>query len=180
MRIIRITRHPHDPDIVMLNTPPDMSQEMGRFQPARYAPELRAYLTHRDTIDALHRFAKHADAHVVDERRAEGAQTLAHECRHCQQPGSTTRPPAFCPACGEPWEPVTFEEQSPGAVHGTCSRCGERQSGRFPRCSRCGGQMTYEPRGKPLVLPRTKLEDPMPLSQALEETVEAMSAKDQP
>lgn len=178
MRLIRITKHPHDADIVLLATPPEMNTDMGRFEPARYAPELRAYLIHRDTVEALRKFAKHVNAHVIDERRTEGARTLLHECGNCAQPGSTSRPPQFCPSCGEPWRPVTFEEQLPDAVHGTCSRCSNRQSGRFPRCSRCGGEMTYEPRGKRVVLPRPKLADPMPLSEALQETLDHLGSQE--
>jgi hypothetical protein len=177
MRLIRITRHPHDQSIAVLATPPDLATDMGRFEAARYAPDLRAYMIHVDTVPALRKFAKHLGVHVIDERRDNGPRTLPHECGDCGQPGSVERPPRCCPDCGADWRPVTYEDAAPTLTEGTCGRCGHRQGGRFPRCSHCGGHMAYPERGPRVeIAPRAKLPDPIPLAEAIAETPELQRA----
>lgn len=175
MRIIRINRHPRDTDIIMLATPPDLAEQMGRFEPARYSRDDRAYLIHRNDLDPFKRYAKHIGAHVIDERRPTGPKRDAHECGNCGQPGSTERAPRYCPSCGQDWQPVTYEDVSPTVSRGTCVACGHMQGARFPHCSRCGGQMSYPEAPTRLVIPRAKLEDPMPLGDVLAETVDQLA-----
>lgn len=170
MKLIRIEKHPTDPDVVILRTPPDMAPDMGRFEAARYDADRRAYLTHSDTIPSLYRFAKHVGAHVTDDRTGLGERRLAHQCGHCAQAGSVANPPKFCPDCGEPWMPVTHHDVSPPVALTRCDGCGRMQRGRFPRCAHCGAGLNHAPGGKVVHLPRVKLADPVPLSVAIDET----------
>jgi len=170
MKLIRIEKHPTDPDVVILRTPPDMASDMGRFEAARYDPDRKAYLIHSDTIPSLYRFARHFGAHVTDDRTGLGERTLAHECGHCGQPGSVANSPKHCPACGEPWMPVTHHDVNPPTDLTRCDACGRNQRGRFPRCAHCGAELTHSRPGRVVRLPRVKLADPLPLSQTLQET----------
>lgn len=178
MRIIRLSTHPTDPDIVVLNTPPDLAQQMGRFEPARYDPDRRAYLAHRDTLDALASFARTVNAHVVDERRKPAGTNPIHECGECGQPGSAAHPPRYCPACGSDWRPVTIEDIQPTVAYGTCRGCGRQQIRRFPHCTHCGGAMAYATPEK-RVIARPKRANPIPLGEALAETMAELEANQQ-
>lgn len=149
--IIRVTRHPSDPDVVLVHTPPGLANELGRFEPARYAAEHRAYVMHGDHMAALYRFARTITCHVVDERvtRGSGPGTPPRECAGCGQPGSMGKPPKVCPACGVGWVPTPPPVTAVRAPMTECRACGHRQTGRFPFCSACGGQMVYAPRREP-------------------------------
>lgn len=175
--VARIVRHPSDRDVVLLHTPHGLSNDMGRFAPARYSQEHRAYVLHNEHIPALYRFARTISLHVVDERRATaGYRTQPVECASCQQPGSLGKPPKVCPSCGETWVPVPppIKEEAKGRTE--CGKCRHRQDGRFPFCSSCGARMTYRPAAAApaLVVPldeRRKLRDPEPLARTLERVV---------
>lgn len=169
--IARVTRHPVDRDIVLLHPPPDMFNEFGRFGPARYSQDHKAFLLHNEHIPALYRFARTISLHVVDERvkSSPGSRTQPVECSFCQQPGSMGRPPKSCPACGEPWVPTPppVSEESKGRYE--CASCHHRQGGRFPFCASCGAKMTYHrPEPRQAVEPRRRLKDPEPLSASVE------------
>lgn len=68
MNIIRITRHPNDPNIVLLHTQPGIAEIMGRYEPARWDTGHKAYLLHTEHLDSLTRFAHAVDLYVLDER----------------------------------------------------------------------------------------------------------------
>jgi hypothetical protein len=102
--------------VVRLHTDPADSQTMGRFGPARWSPEARAYLL---TLDVLPEFERFAGVHglvIVDERtRAADAPPATGsfrgplpECRECGQPARRADAPYLrtCPACQSPWVPV--------------------------------------------------------------------------
>jgi hypothetical protein len=178
-KLIRLGSHPKDAEVVVLRTPPDMSKQMGGFGPARFNQDLGAYLIHESNLEALRSWVRYlGDIHVIDERRGDGTRNLPHECAGCGQPGSIERAPKFCPSCGADWRPITYEDASPTLTQGTCSACGHRQAGRFPRCSGCGGQMTYPEAGPRVEVARTKLADPMPLGEAIAETTEVLQPEE--
>ena len=168
--IARITRHPVDRDVVLLVPPPDMFNEFGRFGPARYSQEHRAFLLHHEHIPALYRFARTISLHVVDERvkSAPGNRTLPVECSFCQQPGSMGKPPKTCPACGEPWVPTPPPVKEEAKGRHECGKCRHRQGGRFPYCASCGEPMRYpKPSPRPVVEARPRLREPVSLESEL-------------
>jgi hypothetical protein len=167
--VARITRHPTDRDVVLLHTPPDARDRLGKFGPARYSPEHHAYVLHHTHIDALYRFAKATDMHVVDERNSSkrGPGVPPTECRVCGQAGSKPNPPRMCPACGNPWRPIGPPVREDPINRTPCPSCGHKQPGRFAFCSRCGTPMDYPQRTVRPALPRPEkrvhLDDPLPL-----------------
>lgn len=177
-QLIRLTSHGSDREVVLLHTPPDLAEQMGTFEPARWSPDLRAYLLHHEQIKALFRFARFHDLHVVDERRRDDSapRPLPVECASCGQPGRLTHPPTRCPSCGEPWRPVSPPGYS-SIHHRTtrpCPSCHEPQSGRFPYCASCGGRMPSTPTAnqhKAFRRPeaREHLGEPVPLADLVEE-----------
>lgn len=173
--LARLGSHPTDPQILVIHTPPDLATAMGNFGPARFSPDLRGYLVHQDHVQALYRWARSASVELVDERRRNGKATPGHECANCHQPGSVARPPRICPACGQPWTPITYAEAAPQVTATECLSCGHAQTGRFPFCASCGAKMTYtnaQPaQAKPVIpaTPRVTLQDPIPLGTALED-----------
>lgn len=177
--IIRLTRHPNDPLVLLAHTPPEWSTAMGRFAPARWAAEHRAYLVHRELAHAFANFVRIEGGRVVDESRAtpagptvSGSRVAGPECANCGQPGSTSSRLKVCPACGQPWVPVIHQSAAIGAARTPCPSCGHKQAGRFPHCGRCGTAMVYpEPRSRPPVVPATRqrLDDPQPLAAVISE-----------
>lgn len=182
--VARITKHPEDQACVLLHTPPNYNDRFGGFGPARYTPEHRAYVIHHTHIDALYRWAKRIDLHVIDERRAGkgGIVTRPVECAACTQPGSKSNPPAMCPSCGVPWRPVPPPERHDPLVRTACPACSHKQPGKFPYCARCGAEMAYPDKPvkrPPLPRPERKrehLDDPLPLSQVIAEEAPALPA----
>jgi hypothetical protein len=173
VNVLRLTRHETDHELVILHTPPQLADAVGRFEPARYDPARRAYLLHQARVPDLYRWARHAEAHITDERAAFSASkpyTPGPECAHCAQPGSAAKPPKYCPACGETWTPIVYRDTAPSVVRGECTRCRTRQVGRFPRCAHCGGDMAYPKPQRHVELPRTRLPDPLPLADVIAET----------
>lgn len=172
--IVRILKHPVDRDCVLLDCAPDLNQTVTKFGPARVSKDDRAYVLHHSHIDALYRFARLNDLHVVDDRRTSnhhtGFRIPPAECRSCGQAGSRMEPPAVCPSCGQTWDAIAPPVRDDPITKTPCTRCGHKQPGRFPYCSKCGAQMAYaeQPRRDPL--PRTKLADPVPIAATLVET----------
>lgn len=177
--LIRLTRHPSDAEIVLAQTPPDWNAVMGRFAPARYAPDLRAYLIHRERIPAFARFVGIEGARLVDERTAPPsgpptAKRSGPECANCGQAGSSTNPPKMCPSCGQPWVEIYFHERIAEARRVECPRCGARNRGHFPFCAGCGGALTVPTAVRPpaVVVPVTdRGGDPKPLAAVVAETM---------
>lgn len=169
--VARIVRHPSDRDVVLLHVPIRMNNELGRFEPARFSEQHRAFVLHNEHIPALYRFARTISLHVVDERRAvAGYRTQPMECSNCHQPGSLGRPPKVCPSCGQTWVPVPppIKEEARGRTE--CEKCRHRQDGRFPFCSSCGARMTYKAAAPAPVIElesRRKLREPEALAVTL-------------
>lgn len=173
-----INAHPTDPDIIVLRTPPDMASEMGRFAPARYDPQTRAYILLAEHVDALRKFATRSGIHIVDQRQAPpGPRTQMPECTNCGQPAKLNAQPDWCPACGERWKPMFAEGHNGSGVRLECRACGHRQTTAFRWCGKCGAAMPEPPKGgKPLTLDRPKLTAPKPLAQTIVETLPLLEA----
>lgn len=172
--LARITKHPTDRDVVLVHMPYELRNEMGRFLPARYSSEHKAYIMHGEHIAAFYRFARTISLHVTDERRVTaGYRTMPVECESCGQGGSLRRPPKMCPACGQPWTPSNPPVKEEALGRHECPSCRHRQRGRFPFCAECGGRMDYtrdtgDARVVPLDQSRPRLRDPIPLGAQLE------------
>jgi hypothetical protein len=172
--IIRITTHPTDPDLLVLHTPPELANEMGRLEAARYDPTTGTYLLHRDAYAGLQALANYAGAHLHDQRSNPIANQIhiPQECRHCGQPGRANHPPTYCPACGNLWDPIGPPVDGiAGVIRTPCPSCGHKQSGRFGYCTRCGQSMTVRPAttAPALANVREHLDEPLPLRAAIDE-----------
>lgn len=177
-----IHAHPTDPNILVLKTPPDHANEMGRFEPARYDHGMRAYLLHIDHLEPLRKFAKRQGMYLVDQRTAPpGKKTLMPECRSCSQPASLGAQPLRCPACGEVWRPVFHDgRDTHESTTKTCVRCDHTQGRHWRYCGKCGATMPPDPpkddKHHELNLPpRKRLEDPAPLAAVMPETRDVLS-----
>lgn len=181
------TLHAHstDPDALVLKTPIEIASEMGRFAPARYDRETRGYLLHVDHLDALRRFAKTIGLHIIDQRQAPpGDKPLMPECGNCGQPAALTRQPDHCPTCGRRWKPVFIRgTETRDPLTKACVRCGHTQGRRWAYCIRCGQSMPDDPPEWNVVhhvdLPRPKLDEPMPFSECIEETLDVIDNRDE-
>lgn len=173
-----LTSHTHDPNTLVLHTPPGLATDMGRFEPARYDAELRAYLVHTDHHDALHRFATSIGLHITDNRirppTAPGPpRPRMPECTHCAQPARHDTHPNRCPNCGQPWQPTYPPDHHAGhGVTQDCPACGRTQHGRFAHCGRCGAAIPDEPPTRRRTAPRPTLPDPLPLAQTIDDLAE--------
>jgi hypothetical protein len=172
--LVRIKRHPTDRDVFLAHVSPDDAVTMGRFAPARFAHEHKAFLIHADLLGQFATFARVHHWKVVDERKGPQTQThaipqAAPECANCGQPARSTTQPKTCPACGQSWVPVVYRATVPGANRTPCPKCSNKQTGRFKFCGRCGERMVYpEPSEVPdFIRPRVKLSDPQPLGDAV-------------
>ena len=175
MNIIRVTKHATDDDIVLLFVPFNLNQQIARFEPARFAPDLRAYLIHREVIPAFYKWARFVGAHVVDDRPVRGEARPGHECAHCQQGGSVNSPPKVCPSCGKPWTPVTHRDTAPIIPTTECGHCHHKQTGRFTYCAQCGHPMEYPDRPVRKLVARNErahLDDPMLVGDVVRELTE--------
>lgn len=176
--LIRLMRHPSDAEIVLAQTPPDWNSVMGRFAPARYAPDLRAYLIHRERVPAFARFVGIEGGRLVDERVAAPsgpptAKPSGPECANCGQPGSFEHPPKMCPSCGQPWTVVYIHERAAAARRVDCPRCGAKNRGHFPFCAGCGGALSVPAAVRaPAVVPVVgRGGDPKALAEVVAETM---------
>jgi hypothetical protein len=182
--IIKITRHPTDPAVILAHIGPELAHAAGRLNALRWSPEDRAYLIHEDALPGLYALADYHDAHIHDQRSnpIAGHKTIPQECRHCGQPGRANQPPTYCPACGNLWDPIGPPVDGiAGVIRTPCPSCGHKQSGRFGYCTRCGQPMTIRPATTPPALAgvREHLDEPLPLRTTMEEVSDQLE-EDEP
>jgi DNA-directed RNA polymerase subunit RPC12/RpoP len=168
--LARITEHPTDPDVVLIDIPYELNAEMRRYEAARMAPELRGYVLAAEHIDGFTRFAERLNMHVVDERRhAPNPRPLMPECAHCGQPAKLSSQPEYCPGCGQQFEPY-FHAETPGESRVSCEYCGHPNKPGFGYCAECGKPMPKIPVTYVRQPSRTRLKNPKRLAETLGET----------
>jgi len=181
MRTARLLTHPSDPAVALLDAGPALGALMGRFEAARRTDQAGRpmWLIPADQLGQLGRFLKIHDTHLVDERQAPSAgpnQPLP-ECATCGQPAHRTKPPAYCPACGDAWQPLFVTDSTyDWRRQASCPACRVSQPDGFPRCGACGAHM---PPPRPLARPsadRPNLPDPVPFSETIDEWVATVPA----
>ena len=92
--VVVIRAHPDRPDLVLLDTPPELSSTMGRFQPARYAGlDHGAYVKPADQLGSFATFARANRLATIDDR--------AHPISRTPTPGALNPLPQ-CRSCGQP------------------------------------------------------------------------------
>jgi predicted RNA-binding Zn-ribbon protein involved in translation (DUF1610 family) len=173
--LARVRPHPTDPKAVILDIPYELNYAMAKFGPAILAKEHRGYVMLSEHLGSFAAFAKGSDMQVVDERaKPPGKRPVAPECAACGQPAKLDAQPDWCPACGERWVAFYYRDDD---MHGgstkTCDACGHRQTQHFPHCALCGAHMPPDDDTptRRIVLRRTRLGDPMPLSAVMHEAV---------
>lgn len=179
--LARLRSHPADEQAVVIDIPSDLNPAMAKFQPAILAPELRGYVVLTEHLAAFERFARGAGLHVIDERyHGEGQRTHMPECASCGQPARLTGQPDCCPACGHRWRAAYVKPPEQGETTRDCIACGKRQPGAFAYCAGCGAPMPPDDKPPPrfVTLPRKVLVDPVPLSEAIEETKPLLDPKE--
>jgi len=195
----RLTKHPSDPRFALLHIGPTHAQTMGRFAPARWAPDLKAFWVKDDQVDALVRFLGIQGITVADDR-AMPVQGAGRGCRvcgqthepatgplpecsnpDCRQPANRYHPPTHCPACGQPWEAVIYAE---GKSHDwrpdprTCPNCGTKNLLAFAYCHTCGAELpALRPSAARPAESRPHLDNPQPIGEAITEWVEGQQPK---
>jgi len=182
--IARIKKHQRHNGILLIDVPVELNDVMGRFGPARLSIEDRAYLVETEHFDTLSRHLARHNCQIVDERAKTSNNPSPNplpECVNCGQPAKRDNPPAYCPACGDAWQPLYVT----GTTHdwrrqASCPACHVSQPDGFPRCGACGAHM---PPPRPLARPsvnRPNLPDPMPFSETIDEwAATARQARDQ-
>jgi hypothetical protein len=179
--LIRLTAHPADENVVVLDVPQHLNPRM-RQLPARLSTELHGFLLHVDALPALANWARHNHVHVADDRGVHGKQPTptagsrrsAPECASCAQPAPMSRPTKVCPACGEPWKPVVFRLSNNEASRTACPSCKHEQTGRFAFCERCGTRMAYDKPVPRFTTQREHLDQPQSLGDALADLAAVM------
>jgi hypothetical protein len=187
-RLVRVRLHPDDERLVMLDTPPQLAQTMGRFEPARFVG-LRggAYVMPTDMLDHFASFARLHDVLLIDERSSvatdtgSGGRVVGHarplpECAQCGQPARRDRQPDYCPSCGWTWAAVEHEPYREDEQREQCTRCLARQPFGFEFCQRCGTEIDHAVQPGRVVpvadAPRVQLEDPLPIGAAVDELLQ--------
>jgi hypothetical protein len=187
-RLVRVRLHPDDERLVLLDTPPQLAQTMGRFEPARFVG-LRggAYAMPTEMLGHFESFARLHDVLLIDERASvatdtpHGRRVVGHarpvpECGTCGQPARRDRQPDYCPACGRAWAPVEHEPYREDEQREQCARCLARQPFGFDYCQRCGTSIDHEQQPGRVVpiadAPRVQLEDPLPIGAAVDELLQ--------
>lgn len=173
--MIRITQHPKDKSFLLLKVPQDLNAKMGSFGPAQLARDLGGYVMAADTLGAFVSWAKFHDVQVLNEVRAVGEPTRPLECGNiaadggkCCAPHPASRIPQFCGACGQPANPVTFDDGEP-MIGVRCGPCGRVNHGGPAYCIGCGTALP-EHHLAVSALPRVKAE-----SRALGEVIGEMA-----
>ena len=177
--VIVIRPHPDRTDLVLLDTPPELATTMGRFQPARYAGlDHGAYVLPADQLDAFATFTRANRLATIDDRnrpsvasKGVGAPNPLPECSTCGQPAKRSARLAYCPSCGDDWTPSTHRETLRDLASVTCPSCATTQRIGFPLCHACGTPLPNDPFPVETVATRQRLDDPIPLAQAIDETL---------
>lgn len=176
----RLTDHPRDGAFALLHIGPAHAATMGRFAPARWSADLKAFILHIDQADAIVRYLAIHDVAVADDRGRPDDSDRPHgplpECAICQQPARRDHEPERCPNCGEPWTSVVFTETKGFDWRPDpriCSSCGTENRLAFPRCHSCGAEL---PALRPTALrppaARPHLDDPQPIGEAIAEWID--------
>jgi len=179
VHVLIIRDHPDRPDLVLLDTPPELAPIMGRFQPARYAGLAHgAYILPVDQLGNLETFTRANHLGTIDDRGRDprttptpGALNPLPECATCGQPSKRERPVRYCPACGALWHPVYPRQLTRELAEITCQTCSTVQRSGFPRCLNCGELLPNEPKPRQTLATRQQLADPLPLAVTIDETL---------
>lgn len=116
--VVTLKHDPREPEIVYLDTPPDLAHTMGGFGPARFVghnPPIRgvSYAIHADDLGRFLNYANHHTIHVIDARYTghpvpRRPDVPLPECAQCGQPTRRGHHPEHCPNCGAPWVSVEW------------------------------------------------------------------------
>lgn len=178
VHVVILRAHHDRPDLVLLDTPPELATVMGRFQPARYVGLPHgAYALPVDKLDAFATFTRANHVATIDDRGRQGTTVQPGqaiplpECSTCGQPAKRDRPLRYCPRCGAIWHPVAYVETLRELTTTTCPACSTTQRLGFPICQHCGTTLPREQPSRHTVAVRQPLDDPLPLAVTIDETL---------
>jgi hypothetical protein len=184
--MVRVTRHPKDPAWLLLKTRPEMASMMGTLGPATYANDLHAYVMHADQMDTLRSWARFNGVPILNEVRDPKDPLQPLECGNvvewitkdghdtteddpnavevrCCAPYRHDNIPRICGACGQPANPIVFEDAEP-PIGTRCPDCAKIVRGGAKWCIHCGAKMPHRHLRPPAIVADRVKGEPRPIT----------------